>query len=161
MTCLACEYNASHCSGYFCPYRFWRASVMLSTVLWDWKRPDWLTAGPAVCSHWQLYRLHLCSIILSAEVHHKLCQQMQYSTPLTVIGLPRRESPDLIRKGTWPLTTTPSLLLLSFSSFELHCDTWVKWFLCHFLRCAGTTSPLPCSSNGSSSSVTLVSAGLQ
>lgn len=114
MTRLASEYNTRHCGGYFCPYHFWRASVMLSVAHWDWKRPDWLTAGPAVCSHWQLYLLHLCSIILSAEVHPELCQQTQYSTPPTVIRLLHWESPDLIRKGTWPLTTTPSPLLLSF-----------------------------------------------
>lgn len=50
MTRLAPEYNTRHCGGYFCPYHFWRTSVMLSVAHWDWKRPDWLTVGPAVCS---------------------------------------------------------------------------------------------------------------
>lgn len=84
-------------------------SMMLSGVR---KRSDWLTPGPAVCSHWQLYPFHLCSIILSTEVHHNLCQQMQYSTPPAVIRLLNWESPDLIQKGTWALTATPSPLLL-------------------------------------------------
>lgn len=55
--CLAPEYSIGHCGGYFCPYHFWRTSLMLSVVHWDWKRPDWLTVGPAVCSHWWLYQL--------------------------------------------------------------------------------------------------------
>lgn len=44
----------------------------------------------------------ICSIILSSGIHPKPCQQIQHSALLTVIGLPRWESLDLIRKGTWP-----------------------------------------------------------
>lgn len=44
----------------------------------------------------------ICSIILSSGIRPKPCQQMQHSTPLTVIGLPLQESLDLIWKGTWP-----------------------------------------------------------
>lgn len=44
----------------------------------------------------------ICSIILSSGIRPKPCQQIQHSALLTVIGLPRRESLDLIRKGTWP-----------------------------------------------------------
>lgn len=111
-TCMTSEYNRSHCGGYFCPYCC-DVPVMSSTVLWDRKRPDWSTARPAICPHWQLYQLH-CSIIPSAEAHHRLCPLMQYGT---VIGLLCWESPDLIRKGTWTLTTTPSAHLLSYSLF--------------------------------------------
>lgn len=62
---------------------------------------DWLSASccfsPIDCSV-----SAVCSIILSSGIRPKPCQQMQHSTPLTVIGLPRQESLDLIRKGTWP-----------------------------------------------------------
>lgn len=67
-----------------------------------WTRPDWLTAGPAVCSHWQLYQLHQLNYSVHPRSIPKLCQRMLHSTPLPMIRLLCWESPDLIRKGTWP-----------------------------------------------------------
>ena len=59
-----------------------------------------------VCPRWRLYQLRLRSIILSAEGFHNPCQPVQYSTPAAEIRLLHPESPDLIRKGAWPETTT-------------------------------------------------------
>lgn len=112
MTRLASDYNTRHCSGYFCPHHVWPTSVMLRIEIGR-DLIDWLL-GLLFVPIDSFISSYLCSIILSTEVHHKLCQQMQYSTPPTVIRLLHWESPDLIRKGTWPLTTTPSPLLPSF-----------------------------------------------
>lgn len=78
-----------------------------------WTRPDWLTAGPAVCSHWQLYQLHLLNYSVHPRSIPKLCQQMLHSTLLPVIRLLRWESPNLIRKGTWPSLVLTFPLLVS------------------------------------------------
>lgn len=67
----------------------------------QWRLIDWL---PGSCCFGPIDRSisAICSIILSSGTRPKPCQQMQHSTPLTVIRLPLRESLDRIRKGTWP-----------------------------------------------------------
>lgn len=136
MTRLAPGHKTRHCRNYFCPHLIWPKSVVLSIGrdLIDWLLDLLFVPIDSFINY-------IWSIILSTEVHPKLCQQMQHSTPRAVIRLLHWQSPDLIRKGTWPspLLSPPHLT-------SPHADSTLtsEQTDCHATSSGtGTTPPYP------------------